>query len=53
MISLQNYNFLKKYLIDHAHYFLLFFLSLFNGISTLVGYLTPKLISLKYSSGTI
>ena len=27
--------------------------SLFNGISTFVGYLMPKLFSLKNSSGTI
>ena len=27
--------------------------SLFNGISTFVGYLTPKIFSLKISNGTI
>ena len=45
---------MKKYVIKYQYiYFGVFTVSLFNGISTFVGYLMLKPLSLENSSGTI
>ena len=45
--------FQERCLFDSFVFLLTCLVSLFNGISTFIGYLTPKLFSWKNSSGTI